>query len=149
MQTVAGLIAVVLGAIAVLHVYWGFGGVWPGTDRKSCARAVAGFRGIDRMPPPAACFAVAAGLASIALSGLVLTGLIAAPFLPAVYVRAMVLIAGLVFLARGTLGFTPFWRRLTPEIPFARNDMRWFSPLCLLVGAGLLYLAAPMDAWRF
>lgn len=121
--------------------------MWPGTDRKSCARAVAGFRDIDRMPPPAACFAVAAGLTGVALSGLVVAGLIAPrPLLPGVYFRGVALLAGLVFLARGMVGFTPFWRRLTPEMPFARNDVRWFSPLCLLVGAGLLYLAAPLDA---
>ena len=31
--------------IAALHAYWGFGGVWPGTDAASCARTVGGFPG--------------------------------------------------------------------------------------------------------
>jgi hypothetical protein len=66
--------ALTLLAIAVLHVYWGLGGVWPGHVRESCAR--------------------------------------------------------------GAAGFTPWWRRLMPGLPFARNDRRCFSPLCLAIGAG-------------
>ena len=49
--------------------------------------------------------------------------------------------AALVFLARGIAGFTPAWRRLTPEQPFARLDVRYYSPLCLLIGLALLLLA--------
>ena len=48
---------------------------------------------------------------------------------------------GLAFLARGILGFMPWWRRLAPEQPFARLDRRFYSPLCLLIAAGFLVLA--------
>lgn len=140
MQMIAVLASTVLGAIAALHVYWGLGGVWPGTDPASCARAVAGFRGVDRMPPVGACLAVAAGLAAIAVLSLSLAGAVAPP-LPVSAVRGAVLLAGLVFVVRGAVGFTAAWRRMTPEMPFARNDVRWFSPLCLIVGAGLLGVA--------
>lgn len=128
---IALALALALLALAALHAYWGLGGVWPGHDRKSCARAVAGFRGIDRMPPPAACFAVAVALLA---AGALALALERPPNAAATRLAGMG--AALVFLVRGAAGFTPAWRRLTPELPFARNDRRLFSPLCLAIGAG-------------
>lgn len=139
MTLVATLVALVLVLLAALHVYWGLGGVWPGTDEKSCARAIAGFKGIDRMPSPPAAFGVAAALAVAALIALALAGIVTLP-LPAALIRLGGLGAALVFLGRGIAGFTPAWRRITPEMPFARNDRLYFSPLCLLIGAGFTLL---------
>ncbi|MEX4006152.1 DUF3995 domain-containing protein [Neoaquamicrobium sediminum] len=139
MTLVATLVALVLVLLAALHVYWGLGGVWPGTDQKSCARAIAGFKGIDRMPSPPAAFSVAAALAVAALIALALAGIVTLP-LPAALIRLGGLGAALVFLGRGIAGFTPAWRRITPEMPFARNDRLYFSPLCLLIGAGFTLL---------
>jgi hypothetical protein len=118
MIALAIILTVVLAAIAALHAYWGFGGVWPGRDAADCARRTGGFRGARRMPGPAACFAVAAALAIAALIPILLTrqlGMLA--LLAAVA-------AALVFLGRGVAGFTPAWRRLTPEEPFATLDVR-------------------------
>nr|WP_318528236.1 DUF3995 domain-containing protein [Mesorhizobium sp. ZC-5] len=129
-----------LFAIAALHAYWGFGGVWPGTDAASCARTVAGFRGVDTMPGPGASFAVTAALAAAALIVLVQGGWILPPLPGALFTLAAIG-AALVFLGRGIAGFTPAWRRLTPEQPFARLDVRYYSPLCLLIGLALLLLA--------
>lgn len=140
MSAAALLLASLLALLAGLHVYWGLGGVWPGTDQKSCARAIAGFPGIDRMPPPAAAFAVAAALLAAALVAPALAGVIALP-LPSCLVLLAGVAAAAVFLGRGIAGFTPAWRKLTPEMPFARNDRRWFSPLCLLIGAGFATLS--------
>ena len=139
MTLVAALVALVLVLLAGLHAYWGLGGVWPGTDQKSCARAIAGFKGIDRMPSPPAAFGVAAALAVAALIALALAGIVTLP-LPAALIRLGGLGAALVFLGRGIAGFTPAWRRITPEMPFARNDRLYFSPLCLLIGAGFTLL---------
>ena len=33
-------------------------------------------------------------------------------------------------------GYLPAWRRMYPREPFATRDVRYFSPLCLLVAAG-------------
>ena len=130
----AVILTAVLAAIAALHAYWGFGGVWPGRDAADCARRTGGFRGARSMPGPAACFAVAAALAVAALIPIFLTrqfGMLA-------------LLAGigvaLVFLARGVAGFTQAWRQLTPEEPFATLDVRYYSPLCLAIGAGFVAL---------
>jgi hypothetical protein len=140
MTVLALLLAVVLTLIAALHVYWGIGGIWPGSDPKSCARTVAGFAGIETMPSMTASFAVAAAIIASALVALALGGLFASPF-DEVPLAGAALFISLVFLGRGIAGFTPAWRRLTPEMPFARLDMRYYSPLCLAIGAGLAILA--------
>jgi hypothetical protein len=133
-------LAVVLTLVAALHVYWGIGGIWPGSDPKSCARAVVGFAGIEAMPSLFAGFAVAAAIIAAALVALALGGWFASPF-DRVPLCGAALFIGLVFLGRGIAGFTPAWRRLTPEMPFARLDMRYYSPLCLIIGAGFVSLA--------
>jgi hypothetical protein len=134
------VLAVPLTLVAALHAYWGIGGVWPGTDARSCARAVAGFAGIEAMPSPAACFAVAAVIVAVTLLVLALGGVFASPF-DRQPLAGAALFAALAFIGRGAAGFTPAWRRLTPEMPFARLDLRYYSPLCLLLGIGIAVLA--------
>jgi hypothetical protein len=140
MIVLAFILSFVLLLITTLHVYWGIGGIWPGTDQASCARAVVGFRGVDEMPSTVASFAVAACLALATLWPLALAGVFATPF-PREGLAATALMIGLVFLGRGVAGFTPWWRRLASEQPFARLDQRLYSPLCLLIGAGFATLA--------
>ncbi|OHV86437.1 DUF3995 domain-containing protein [Mesorhizobium sp. ORS 3428] len=140
MIILAFALSLVLLLITTLHVYWGIGGIWPGKDAKSCARAVIGFRGVDEMPSPVASLAVAACLALGTLWPVALTGVFASPF-PREGLAATALMIGLVFLGRGVAGFTPWWRRLTPELPFARLDQRLYSPLCLSIGLGFAVLA--------
>lgn len=139
MTAIAATIGIVLFVAGLLHIYWGFGGVWPGTDQKSCARAVVGFRGIKEMPSAYSAFAVALALFVVAWIALSL-GLALEPWSP-VPLWLPGLGAAAVFLARGIAGFTPAWRRLACELPFARNDVRYFSPLCLAIGGGLLALS--------
>lgn len=139
MITTSVALALMLAALAALHAYWGAGGVWPGVDEASCARAVTGFRGRRRMPPPASAFAVAGLLAAAALVALML-GTAAPPPQAASILWLAGAGVGLVFVGRGLLGFTPAWRRLTPEQPFARLDRRYYSPLCLAIGLGYAFL---------
>lgn len=140
MTLVAAAIGIVSFALGLLHAYWGFGGVWPGTDAKSCALAVVGFKGVSRMPPPTSAFGVTLALFIVAWIALSLGGLALEPWAP-VPLPVLGLFAAAVFLGRGIAGYTPAWRRLAPELPFARNDVRYFSPLCLLIGSGLLALS--------
>lgn len=140
MMALSAIVALLLFAIAALHAYWGFGGVWPGTDAASCAKTIAGFRGVNTMPGPGASLAVTAALAVAALIALVRGGWLLPP-LPGALFALGALGAALVFLGRGIAGFTPAWRRITPEQPFARLDVRYYSPLCLLIGLALLLLA--------
>jgi len=45
-----------------------------------------------------------------------------------------------VFLARGVVGYTPWWAEKTPEPNFRLNDARVYSPLCLFLGLGFIAL---------
>ncbi|RUV24468.1 DUF3995 domain-containing protein, partial [Mesorhizobium sp. M5C.F.Ca.IN.020.32.2.1] len=80
MIVLAFALSLVLLLITALHVYWGIGGIWPGRDAASCARAVVGFRGVDEMPAPFASFAVAACLGLATLWPMALEGVFATPF---------------------------------------------------------------------
>ena len=140
MTVLAFALSAILLLITAAHVYWAIGGIWPGTDGASCARAVVGFRGVDAMPSRFACFAVAACLGLVTLWPLALEHVFATPF-DGVGLSATAIMIGLAFLARGVLGFTPWWRRMAPEQPFARLDRRFYAPLCLLIAAGFLVLA--------
>ena len=134
MILLAAILTLTLAPIAVLHAYWGFGGVWPGSDAADCARRVGGFRGVRAMPSPAACFTVAAAIAIAALVPMFLVGRFG------VLSALAGLAVALVFLGRGVAGFTPAWRRHTPEQPFATLDVRYYSPLCLAIGIGFAAL---------
>lgn len=141
MTVLAAVLALLLAAIAALHAYWGVGGVWPGSDQTDLARRVAGFKdgGHRSAQSPIACFLVAAALFFSAIVALVLGGIIASPF-PFFILGPAALVITLVFLGRGIAGYTPAWRRLTPVQPFARLDRLFYSPLCLLIGAGFFTL---------
>lgn len=134
-MTILNLLAfAVLMAIALLHLIWAARIWWPAGNEGDLARAVAGFRNAARMPPAIACLAVAIAVLvaaiplALALTTPVVTGW---PWL-------LALGAGLVFLARGLIGFTRFWARLTPEQPFRRLDRRYYSPL--VTGLGVVFL---------
>ena len=43
-------VCLVLAAIALLHAYWGFGGLWPARDEAGLTATVIGVRGRNRMP---------------------------------------------------------------------------------------------------
>ncbi len=125
------LLSVILMLIALLHMLWGFG-VWvPIRDEEALAKAAVGAKGVTRMPGPIPCFLVAAALAVVVI----------AIWMPGGWIRSIILWgAAAVFVGRGSLAFTKVWRRMTPEEPFASNDRRYYGPLCLVLGAGILFL---------
>ena len=100
MTALAVILAAALVVIAALHVYWGIGGVWPGTDARSCARAVVGFAHVEEMPSASAAFAVAAMIVAAAVVALALVGVFAAPF-GRVSLAGAALFIALAFLGRG------------------------------------------------
>lgn len=127
--TIIALVAV--SVISGLHFAWAGKIWWPISDETKLVRAVAGFPNVERMPPPTACLLVAVALCCVAL--LLLADSLQSEPSPAV--AFALLVAGLVFLGRGAVGFTPFWFRATPEQPFRRLDLKYYSPLCLAIGA--------------
>lgn len=124
---------------AIIHVYWAAGGYWPGTDSRSLAKAVVGTNGIEKMPPNWITGLVSLGIFLAALWPLFWLEWIVLP-LPRWSVAAGLIVLTLIFLGRGVAGFVPAIRRANSEEPFASRDRRYFSPLILLIGIGLLYL---------
>lgn len=136
---IASLIFVPLLAISMVHLLWAFGSKWPAQDQKSLARTVVGFKDIERMPPRIMSAAVAVGILTAGIWALSMSG----P-LPNPTITTGGIVLTLVFLARGIVGFTPWWRNLTPEEPFATFDKKLYSPLCIALGLGFLFLTI----WR-
>jgi len=121
----------ILVALAVLHILWGIGFWWPIRDEGLLVKTVIGFKGITRMPGPIPCALVAVGLIFAAVW----------PWFPGGAIRTVGLVGvALVFVGRGLFSYAGFWRRLTPELPFADYDRHYYGPLCLLIAAGFAAL---------
>ncbi|MEL6838965.1 MAG: DUF3995 domain-containing protein [Pseudomonadota bacterium] len=123
------LLTVIFGLIAIIHALWGLQ-IWvPIRDEELLAQSVVGAKGVTRMPGAIPCFLVVAGLLVIIL----------ALWLPQVGLFRLVLWAAFgVFFGRGIIAYTKFWRRMTPEQPFATYDRKFYAPLCLAIAGGLL-----------
>jgi hypothetical protein len=139
MTLVAFVLAKWLVLIALVHVFWAAGGIWPARSELQLARTVVGARGVTRMPGTAACLAAAGAIAVAAIVPLLLRGRVPAPWSAALTWTIGTLV-GAVFLVRGIAAYLPAWRAGFPEEPFATLDRRIYGPLCLAVAAGYLAL---------
>ena len=138
MTLIASLLFVSLLAVALVHLAWALGSAYPVGEEKLLARTVAGFRGIGNMAPRLVTLAVAVAVFLCGLWAFVLTGAITGfPEWMGIWGGSKMV---LLFGARGILGYTPWWRRLTPEQPFATLDRKYYSPFCLAIAAGFLIL---------
>jgi hypothetical protein len=124
------LFAIALGSLAVIHVYWGLGGIWPARNSRALARTVVGAG--DAMPSRGACFLVAALLALGALATLGASGQLGGQG----QLRVVLQVASWGFVGafslRGAGGF--FEARFRPNIrafPYHRWSKLVYSPLCL------------------
>ena len=124
-------------AIIIAHFVWSLGFSWPIRNEKLLAQAVVGTAGIEHMPPRLLTFAVTLGL----IAALVVAVAMGTPDSGGPLLSLAGWAFGLVFLARGILGYTPWWAAQTPEPIFRFNDIRVYSPLCLFLGAGFVALA--------
>lgn len=113
--------------IATLHILWGVGFWFPIEDEADLTRAVVGRSGAEEMPGavPCALVGVALYMAVVCLW-----------WPPGAFRFLMLALVGTAFVVRGALSFTPFWRKLTPEQPFATLDRKYYGPLCLVLGLG-------------
>lgn len=135
-QIIAAVLGIVLLAIAIAHLLWSVGIMWPIRDEALLARTVTGFPGRTRMPAGWKSFGVFV-LAAIACT---VAFAVADPVSGGLGLTLAALVCGLVFLARGVLGYTAWWAARTPEEPFRSYDRKTYSPLCLLLGAGFVVL---------
>ena len=139
----AHLMSGVLLLIALLHVLWGLGIVWPLRDESAFVDAVVGFRQADRMPSTMACMAVAVVLSCAAAVAQLLTG--PGVLVPSPVSTLLGIALSAVFLIRGVITYAPLWRSITPRQPFARLDATLYGPLCLCLGTGFAMLMAMSD----
>jgi hypothetical protein len=137
-ELTATLLAIVLGLIALLHASWALGGLWPGkSEADLIAKAIGDGR--RHMPGRAITWFVACLIGIAAIWPLLLSAR-PARLLPSWLVTTAGLAMAVIFLARGAAGYVPAWRRLHSAEPFARLDRSYYSPLCLVIGAGFAYL---------
>ena len=136
MIIVAFLVSIALLGIALLHAWWGLGGLWPAGDEATLARTVVG-DGRTRMPPPWQCYAVALLLAAVAIWPWLILAL------PTDYVVVAVgyVIVG-VFILRALAVVSPRWRLHFPVEPFATYDRRLYGPVCFTIGVCFAALLA-------
>lgn len=127
------LLAGVLFLLAAIHVYWGFGGRWPGHDEASMVEHVVGRTRGMKAPGLRASLTVA--LALTAGGGLVLASLFPTPFEPWLKAGRWVLFA--IFALRGLATYVPPIFRYAEGTPFWRLNRRAYGPLCLAMALGI------------
>lgn len=141
-------LSTVFALLGLVHVYWALGGrrglaaalpqlpVPPGRQQPGEPAQRNAFT-----PSPAATLAVAAALLGVALLVALRGGLFGAP-VPHAAVRLVLGAAALAFFARavGDFRLVGFFKRVKGST-FARMDSRVYSPLCVLLGAGMGWMA--------
>jgi hypothetical protein len=133
---IALLIGTILLGLSALHVYWAATGKSPGA---AVIPEVAGRRTFE--PTRLSTVAVAVALACAALAVAARSGLFPVPVPAALSAWACGLV-GAAFLLRsiGEFRLVGFFKSVRGT-PFARMDTRVYSPLCLALGLGSLWLA--------
>lgn len=130
------LVAIVLTFLGGLHIAWGHGSSWPASSGQALLALVIpqreGGNGPEHLPGRAACYGVAGAL--FAAAALVLAA--ERTLHPLATWGAWAVCA--VFALRGSVGL--FYGALFPAratTPFARMNLRYYSPLCILL-AGMI-----------
>lgn len=129
---IAGATAGVLVVIGGLHAAWGLGASWPARDAGALARQVVGS---DRVPPPAACFAVSVALG--AAGWLTLARASAddrARRLGHLGTAGVAAVLGV----RGVGGLVTSGLLRSGHSEYRRRDIALYSPLCLALAAALI-----------
>ncbi len=130
------LVFLVFLFLSSIHVYWGFGGRWG-------SQAVFPTKD-DATPPvnpgPIPTFIVAFGLLGFGLFVLVKSGLIAFALPLWLDTYGLWIIAGIFLLrAVGEFTYVGFFKKYT-QTKFAKNDTKYYSPLCALLGLSIIIL---------
>lgn len=135
-MALALILAAALFALAGIHLYWGFGGRWPGHDETSMVEHVVGRTRGMRAPGFLASAAVALALAAGGV--LVLAALTSTAWDPWLKSARWGLFA--VFAGRGLAAYVPPVFRYAEGTPFATLNRRAYGPLCLAIALGILVL---------
>jgi len=139
MEIVAQILSVILLMVAALHFYWAVGGFWPGHDEASLTRTVIGATNMSTMPPRWLTIAVSLCIFAAALFPLMWSELMP-DLLPGSLLGLGMWVLVLVFIGRGIAGYLPFFHKSNAAEPFATLNRKYFSPLCLMLGASFASL---------
>lgn len=126
----ASVLSLIFFSIAVLHIYWGFGGK-EGTaatiPTKENSKPVIN-------PGPIACFVVGIGLSSFGVLVLTKAGIILFA-LPVWLLNSGLWATAAIFLLRaiGEFKYVGFFKEIKTT-RFGEMDTTYYSPLCLVVG---------------
>ncbi|MCW7461414.1 DUF3995 domain-containing protein [Leptospira limi] len=132
--------SLLLNILACIHIYWAFGGLWPGTNQQDLINKVFG-RG-NQFPSPFSCLVVAVGLvlfSSLPVLWLVRINLDLSPQITNLIRYSMIFVA-IVFLVRGIIGYLP-WVTKHWEPIFVRYTKRLYNPISLLIGFSFLLMS--------
>jgi len=142
------LLAVLLGVAGLFYVGWAAGLSFPFANEQALARSVIGRRGITQVPSRWAFLYLGALLFAAAIAAYLLGGYGEAVPESKPFLAPIGLLLALIFLTRGVAGVLPAFERAAPEEPFLSLNRRLYSPLCILAGAGFLYLTLALPNWQ-
>ena len=132
-------IFIILFATALLHLAWGLGLRWPGTDEQTLVNTVVGSPRISRMPPPPITIVVAIGIGAAGLCALWGAHLVGLP-LPLWMRKTSIIVLTLIFAIRGLVTYLPNGPFSTSVEPFRTLNLIWFNPLILSIAAGYAFI---------
>jgi hypothetical protein len=144
MPLIAFILFLIFLFLASMHIYWALGGRW-GSDAVIPAKedATKVFK-----PGPLPTLIVAAGLLLLALIVLI-TGRVIEYELPPIIDHYALWFIAAVFLLRaiGDFKYVGFFKKIT-KTKFAKNDSRFYSPLCVLIAilTAILALFQPLTS---
>jgi hypothetical protein len=135
-QAAAVVVALVFGALSLIHFYWAFGGR---VGKLAAVPEVSGKRAF--VPSASGTLVVAVGLAFCALLVTAMAGLVRSPIAPS-WLKWLSYALTFVLLARaiGDFRLVGLFKRVRGT-RFALLDTVAYAPLCLVLAAGVFYVA--------
>lgn len=123
----------ILFSLALVHIYWGFGGLWPGNTKQELIDMVFG-KG-NQFPSPFSCFFVAVGLFIFSILPILWMYRFSLSLdnQMTIMLRYLMFSVAFIFLMRGSLGYLPIITKQWKPI-FVYHTMRIYNPLCLYLG---------------
>jgi Protein of unknown function (DUF3995) len=131
----------ILLVLAGLHLYWGMGGFWPGTNEASLVEHVVGRTADMKAPPLFLCLVVAICLMSVACFVFLQTSASLVPRSLEIFPRLGLYGAAAVFFVRGLAGYMPKIFDYAKGTPFYDLNLIFYSPLCIVIGATIIALS--------
>ncbi len=142
MRAVAIAVFGALTVAALFHVYWAFGGLWPGRTELELIQSVVGDPGLREMYDRDVTLMVASLIFLAGAAALFGGAIIPGP--PRWMVRLTTGFLAAVFFARGALGYVLTAVDAPQTEPFETYNLWFYSPLCLAIGIGFVALTV----WR-